>query len=243
MIEKSSFNKLRLVASLLLNTGVVLVVLIIGLVHSNLIFQKSYFETFIKDLAKVLITSNSHSIEVGVSRNLASCMEGNLDYSSLAPPQQGEASNITHASQIESSEFDFRKLNEWLPAEIAPDEKGGVVINKIADKGVQSFLTSESFKSSSLGRLNEKVKEETKMEVKLSRGGKTEHKISANLEPFQQGAKVGYTGVIGLELSYYIPNKIQTLKLVETILDKKIYYENSVSLIDRHDHFGVQWDW
>lgn len=180
---------------------------------------------------------------ISIQRRIASCMEGSLEYASLVPPQQSEPIEPATVNQTDSNGFNFKKLNEWLPAQISPDEKGGAVLNKIADKGVQSFLASENFKSSTLGRLNEKVKEETKMEVNIQTSNKISHKFSANLEPFQQGAKVSYAGLIGVELSFYSLNKTQTVKVMETFFNKKFYYENNLNDIDRTDHLGVQWDW
>lgn len=177
-------------------------------------------------------------------RNLASCMEGTLEYASLVLPQRNEPVEVVEQDLVTAPiGFDFKKLNEWLPAQITPDENGNEVLHKIADKGVQSFLASDNFKSSTLGRLNEKVKEETKMEVNIRSSNKISHKFSANLEPFQQGAKLSYAGLIGVELSFYSLNKTQTLKVMETFFNKKFYYENNMNVMDRTDHLGVQWDW
>jgi len=183
-------------------------------------------------------------------RGIASCMEESLDYSSLVPPKNDEVnrdkddSSVHEVSQVVgSADFDFSKMNEWLPTQLAPTDKGSVVINKIADKGIQSFFSSQQFKNSQLGRINEKVKEQTKMEVNLSKGNKVEHKITANLEPFQQGARFAYQGYFGLNLSFYVPNKKQVFKVEEVFFNRKFYYENMLTLTDRQDNLGIEWNW
>lgn len=188
---------------------------------------------------------SSLNSSVSKKRGLASCMEGTLEYASLVPPQRNEPPEVGAEQDPIATPigFNFKKLNEWLPAQITPEENGNVVLHKIADKGVQSFLASDNFKNSTFGRLNEKVKEKTKMEVNIRSSKKLSHKFTANLEPFQQRAKLSYTGLIGVELSFYSLNKTQTLKVIETFFNKKFFYENSLNVTDRTDHLGVQWDW
>lgn len=210
----------------------------------SLVFMMLGWFLFREKLGKGLNQGTALSSSfISKQRDLASCMEGALEYASLLPPEKSDPVETASGDPIDPQGFDFKKLNEWLPAQIAPDEKGEVVLNKLADKGVQSFLSSETFKSSTLGRLNEKVKEETKMEVNIQSENKVSHKFTANLEPFQQGAKLSYAGLIGLELSFYSLNRTQTLKVVDTFFNKKFYYENSLNTMDRTDHLGVQWDW
>ncbi len=202
-------------------------------------------------VAVVLIISKKekvHSLSSGSLRSVASCMDGGFEYSSLAPPPTPQIKKINTNSDagsfVELEEgFDLKKLNEWLPEQITPDENGARVMHKIADRGVQSFFSSANFKNSRLGRLNEKIKEETKMEVQIKNNGHLEHRISANVEPFQQKAKLAYNGFVGLELSYYMADNTQAIKLVDRIFNKKVYYENNVNSTERNDHLGVQWDW
>ncbi len=156
--------------------------------------------------------------------------------SSLAPPPVPEPSS--------DDIFDFKKMNEWLPAQINSDEKGTTVMSKIADNGFQKFMASDRFKTSALGSLNERVKEQTKVEMSLKpTGQELEHKINAQLQPFQGGATVSYRGYFGLDMSFLPASETQKIKIEETIFNKKLYYENIQGPIERLDEVGVRWDW
>lgn len=173
---------------------------------------------------------------INSTRAPSSCMDSSAELPSLAPPPVPVSSD--------DEVFDFKKMNEWLPAQIDKEEKGTTVMSRIADKGFQNFMASDRFKSSSLGSLNEQVKQQTKIEMSLKpEGQKLEHKIKAQLQPFQGGATVSYQGYFGLDLSFLPASDTQVIKIEETVFNKKLFYENSLGRNERLDQVGVRWDW
>jgi hypothetical protein len=169
-------------------------------------------------------------------RSPAACMDQALDFSSLVPPSA--------PTEVQNEIFDLKKLNELVPPDLSGTENGSVVLNRIADNGFQKFVSSAQFKSTQLGTFNEKVKEQTKVEVSLKPDGKgIEHKLNAQLQPFQGGATVSYRGYVGVDLSFQPLTETQKIKVEETILNRKLYYENSFIKTERRDQIGVRWDW
>lgn len=166
----------------------------------------------------------------------SSCIEEIQMSSLMAPPKPKE---------VGGDIIDVKKINDLLPSEIRKGESGVVVINKIADKGFQNFLTSDQFRETPLGTLNEQVKEQTRIEMKFKpdQNSKLEHRLNAQLQPFQGGATLSYRGILGVDVSYLPRGESQSVKIEEEIFRKKIYYENSLKSSVRTDQIGVKWDW
>lgn len=174
-----------------------------------------------------------------VKRHLASCMDS-IELSSIT----GEVLQAPSMPVSESSFLsDAKSINELLPEKIDKKENGYKVMGKIADRGFQKFISSEQFKSSSLGKLNEEVKEKTKVDLNIRTENKLEHKLSFKLEPFQQGATVDYSGYFGVQFSYYEKESVKKLKVDDILFSKNIYFENYLSSSDRWNQVGFQWKW
>ncbi len=198
---------------------------IILIISSGLSIQTNSVDTFIPN-------------KIGM-RNIASCMDA-IDFSSL----QGEVIKAPAAPPSENTFLsDPKKLNELLPESVNSGENGYVVIEKIADKGFQKFISSDQFKSTSLGQLNERVKENTKVELNIKTENQIDHKVSVQLEPFQKGASVGYRGYFGALFSFYDMSRTKRLRIEDTFFTKKLFYENYLSNSDRWDQVGIQWNW
>lgn len=171
----------------------------------------------------------------GAQRLPASCMNM-LDVQMMAPPERPSGSP--------EDLFDVKKINELLPTDIKHNERGSVVMNKIADRGFQRIITSEQFKSTPIGALNEKVKDQTKIELNLKPDGdQVEHKLKAQVQPFQGGATLSYSGYFGVDLTFLPANDTQKIKIEDIVMNKKIYYETSQGPFERLQHVGVRWDW
>lgn len=171
----------------------------------------------------------------GPIRKPSSCMETPTFAMLEAPPKPEDG---------EDGFFSSKNLREMLPKSIPPDEKGAVVMNRIADKGFQKFVASEGFKSTPLGSLNEKVQEKTKIEMSLKpEGQQIQHKLKAQVQPFQGEAILSYSGYIGVDVALQPANALQKVKLEEEIFKKKIYFENRQGPIERLQQVGIRWDW
>ena len=172
---------------------------------------------------------------VGAQRLPASCMNM-IDVQMMAPPER--------PANSPEELFNIKKINELLPAEIKQNESGSVIINKIADRGFQKVITSDQFKSTPIGVLNEKVKDQTKIELNLKPDGEQiEHKLKAQVQPFQGGATLSYSGYFGVDFTFLPANDTQKIKIEDIVMNKKIYYENSQGPFERLQHVGVRWDW
>lgn len=208
---------------------------IIRLHNLNNNFIKMRFQLFFfLILCGLIFIGRTASNRVFGLRVPTSCMDS-AESSSIAPPPIPEAS---------SDEIDFKKLNDLIPTQVTKEDKGSIVIGKIADNGFQKFMASDRFKSSPIGRINEEVKQKTKLEMSLKPEGQSvEHRLKAQILPFQGGAIVGYQGYFGLDVTLQPANDSQKIKVEETIADKKIYFENIQSRLERLNEVGISWDW
>lgn len=169
-----------------------------------------------------------------LSRLPASCMNS-VEQSSLAPPP---------APMKDPNAFDFKKMNDWLPNAIGQQEKGTTVLQKIADNGFQKFVSSDTFKSTQLGTFNEHLKEQTKIELTMKQASSgPEHRIKAQIQPFQGEATLSYSGYLGVDVSYQPLSETQRIKIEETFFKRKFFYENRQVRADHLSQVGVRWDW
>lgn len=181
-----------------------------------------------------------NSIEIDTNqRDPASCMDvielSSYSGESIEPPPKPNSDDSLIISSI--------KLNELLPSQISKEEDGYVLLEKIADKGLQKIVSSDQFKSTPLGTLNETVKEKTKVELNIVENHSIEHKIGAQLEPFRGGGTVTYHGYFGATYTFYDLNKGKKLRLEEKFLGKDLFFETIVNEEERVDQIGVAWGW
>jgi hypothetical protein len=169
------------------------------------------------------------------SREPNSCMDG-VEMPSLAPPKVP----VQDGTQI----IDFKKMTEWIPKDVKKEDDGLLLMNRIADNGFQKFLASDFFKQTQLGTLNETVKEQTRIELSVKpEGEKIDHKIKAQLQPFQGIATVSYRGYFGMDYSFIPMVEAQKIKFEETLFKKKVFYETTLVRSERIDKVGIRWDW
>lgn len=168
-------------------------------------------------------------------RRPAACMD-ELESSSLAPPEL--------PARDKNEIFDPKSLNELLPKQISREDKGAVVMSRIADNGLKKIMASDSFRNSQFGELNEKVQENTKIEMSLKdTDNRLEHRLNAQVQPFQGMAVLSYKGYFGLDYSFQPAGDTQKIKLEEVILHKKVFFENRQVHSQTLNQIGVAWDW
>ncbi|MEY4617323.1 MAG: hypothetical protein RJB66_2283 [Pseudomonadota bacterium] len=154
----------------------------------------------------------------------------------MAPPER--------PNDPSQSLFELKKINEIIPMDLNPNDSGAVIFNRIADRSFQKIINSDSFKSTPLGAINEKVKEQTKIELSVKpQGDKVAHKLKAQVQPFQQSATLSYSGYIGVDYSFQPANDTQKIKVEEIIADTRVYYETTRGPLERLQQVGVRWDW
>lgn len=194
-------------------------------------------EKFLKPLLLLILVlvSSLKVLAQPPERAPNSCMNL-MDKGMLAPP---ERPNLP-AQEL----FEVKKINEVIPLDLKPTDSGMVIFNRIADRSFQKIINSDTFKSTPLGAINEKVKEQTKIELSVKpQGDKVAHKLKAQVQPFQQSATLSYTGYIGVDYSLQPANDTQKIKVEEIIADKRIYYETTQGPLERLQQVGVRWDW
>jgi hypothetical protein len=186
-------------------------------------------------LAPLVFARAALALDLLELRQPANCMDG-LEMASIAPPPPP----VVNKDEI----FDPKSLKELLPKQIARDEKGTVVMNKIADNGLRKIMASESFKSSQFGQLNARVQEKTRIEMSLQdNNNHLQHKVNAQIQPFQGTAVISYKGFFGLDYSLQPASDTQKIKVEQMVADKKVFFENRQLRSNTLNQIGVAWDW
>lgn len=142
-------------------------------------------------------------------------------------------------------EFDYQKLNKILPADLTPTNEATKVFNKIADRGINALLTTESFRNSSLGVMSENIKDKTQAEIKFSSdlAPQIQHQMKAELLPFQGQTKFTYQGFFNADLVFKNNLNDYELKIKEKLFNKNVFYQNQISKNVTSNQLGISWDW
>lgn len=142
-------------------------------------------------------------------------------------------------------EFNYQKFNKILPADLTPTNEATKVFNKIADKSLNTILTSETFKTSTFGIMSEQIKSKTKAEIKFSSelNPAIQHQMKAELLPFQGQTKFSYQGFFDADLLFKNNLNDYEFEIKEKFFKKNIFYQNQISKNIQTNKLGVSWDW
>ena len=94
--------------------------------------------------------------------------------------------------------------SQVIPLDMVASSDQSLVFSRLADRGLNSFMNSDSFKGSQFGRTTSQMQEELQTEITV--GGEepesTQHKFNLNFEVFQAMAKMTYSGFTNLTIRY-----------------------------------------
>lgn len=140
--------------------------------------------------------------------------------------------------------------SNYIPSDMAIDpelpsqQKGEIVVNRIADHSLTHYFNSPDFRKTSLGRTATDVEKKVKQEVVLKGASKDsiEHKFNFQVQAFQTLAKVEYIGFAQFSVSYNFRYETADMELAE-----KINARQSISLVhsrapsESKSHVRMSW--
>lgn len=189
-----------------------------------------------------LLLTNKHTLFARtnglIKRAPSSCMDL-IEYSNDEVPFEVAPDEPDEDHYVQVSD-----LKKWAPTNVQAGSDGQVVLQQIADRGVQSILSSNKFKKTKVGSWNEAAKEKTRLDVRIkSDDGKQEHKVITQIQPFEGFAEVGVEGPIRLNFRLSPAKEEQVFRLTENIQAAQLYLQTTQNKTDVTNQVGFAINW
>ena len=135
----------------------------------------------------------------------------------------------------------YRKLNV--------DDDMGSISNKILDQSVNSFLQSDYVQQTSFAKTAKSVEEGARADISFgSKDSKIQHKVSLQYEAFQKEAKIGYKGLVDLQVKYNTISDDYQAELTQKVNGKEFVLGHKVVTDDYQakddvSTVSMRWNW
>lgn len=150
---------------------------------------------------------------------------------------------IATYNKIKSSETHI-DAQKFIPLDFQPGCTSATVMSRVADKSLQTFFSSQTFKQTPLGVASHQVEEAVKTDVVINQTESTgvQHKFQISLQAFQNYAQIQYTGFGKAAFKYYLDQSKNRLSFeyTENITNKqKFIFSHTQKRLD--DMSQVAW--
>lgn len=124
-----------------------------------------------------------------------------------------------YAVKSQQVAFDAKDI---IPLDLKPTNNQNQVLTQIADQGINSWMASDTFKKSVLGRTTTQVQETMQTNVVIggnqdSNSNEIQHRFNFNMQVFQNLAQMKYTGITTLTVNYHPFDQKTDLAISEKI--------------------------
>ncbi len=131
-----------------------------------------------------------------------------------------------------------------IPIDMQASGDANYVLGRLADRGITSFVTSDAFKNSQLGRTTHQVQETMQADilVKGSEADSIQHKFNLNFQVFQAVAQLKYTGFTNLLIRYKATAAEINFELSEKLDESKdIVFDHLAHSDYQSSQVSVRW--
>lgn len=130
-----------------------------------------------------------------------------------------------------------------VPLDMKPTDDSGEVFSRIADYSLSNFFNSAAVKSSPLGKTADRVEKKVKQDIVINDSeNHVQHKVSFQLQAFQEQAKIDYTGYLNASLKYHAPDSATIFEIQEPLAkNKEVYVNHTATPSDRLSEVGMRW--
>ncbi len=173
-------------------------------------------------------------------------------FASIPNRDQGVAIDFSLTSSYSQNGIDFSRIGQvfpyedisyadvsrLVPTDIPATASGGQVASQIADKGMQAYFNSDSFKSTSIGKTSHSVEKSLKQDVTIggSEPDAIKHNFRFNMQATQAKAMLDYTGYTNAQLSYKASGQELNLEIFRQLTQSmKIAYNHINNPTDQRD--------
>ncbi len=161
-----------------------------------------------------------------------------LDLSLVTTSCSGAGIDFSRIAQIFPDSLSTQDVSMVIPTDIPATATGGQVASHIADKSMQSYFNSESFKSTNLGKTSHSVEKSIQQDVTI--GGSSpdsiQHNFKFDMQAAQQTARINYSGYTNAQLSYKASGQELNFEVYRNLAkNMKLAYNHINSPNDQRD--------
>jgi hypothetical protein len=162
-----------------------------------------------------------------------------------------EVVNFAKLPRLEEKKLTNEDVMNIVPInKLREGDDGNDVSHKILDQSVNSFLKSDYVQNSSLGKTAKSVEDGVRTDISFgSKDSKIKHKVSFQYQAFQQEAKLGYRGLLNLNLKYnfssndYLAEIVQDIDGKEIVLGHEVYTDTLENYQNDKSSISMRWTW
>lgn len=135
-------------------------------------------------------------------------------------------------------------VQQVIPLDMQASGDANYVLSRLADRGITSWVTSDAFKNSQLGRTTAEVQEtmQADISVKGSESNSIEHKFNLNFQVFQAVAQLKYTGLTNLLIRYKATAAELNFEISEKLDESKdIVFDHLAHSDYQNSQVSVRW--
>ena len=161
-----------------------------------------------------------------------------LDFNLVSSSCSGTGIDFSRIAQIFPDSISSDDVSRMIPTDIPATANGGQVASHIADRSMQSYFNSESFKATNLGKTSHSVEKSIQQDVTIggSAPNSIQHNFKFNMQAAQTTARIDYTGYANANLSYKASAQELNLEVYHNLAaNMKLAYNHINSPSDQRD--------
>lgn len=166
----------------------------------------------------------------------------------MSKPSSVFGSNIDIAPELLSSYNEAKSLDkpfdvaQVVPLDLRPSDDSNKIFSRVADQSLSSFFNSPAMRASPIGKTATEVEHKMKQDVVLIHG-KTEHKLSFQVQAFQGIARVDYSGLTHACLKYQASESSLGLEVSEKVSrGQDLVVSHITKPTDRLSSVSMRWN-
>ncbi len=138
----------------------------------------------------------------------------------------------------------YADVSRVVPTDIPASASGGQVASQIADRSVQAYFNSESFKATNIGKTSHSVEQSLKQDLTIagSSPDAVQHNFKFNMQATQAKAMIDYTGFTNAQLSYKASKQELNFEVFRNLTQTmKVAYNHINSPNDQRDVVSLRY--
>lgn len=165
------------------------------------------------------------------------------------PPDYSHGLDASTIQPIESTRgIKYKDVQAIIPTDLDPNNPQGD-LHRIANNAMKNAIESDGIKNSGIGRTAASVQQS--MQTGASFGGDSadpsavHHEIKVAGDPFQQQARINYSGLTHAQLSYHASESKMDFEVREAVraISTDLVFNHTDIPGDRRDLVSLRWNW